>query len=83
MLFLYYLIEKAVLFSQSHRQRLSRQLREIDIKVGNKKIQFNKEAIRWLGVWLDGQLKLSAHINERIRRARVAEIQIKGLIKTY
>lgn len=74
---------KVVLFSKSHRQRLTRQLREADLKVGNKKIKFNKEATRWLGVWLDGQLKLSAHINEKIRRARIAEIQIKGLTKTY
>ena len=74
---------EAVLFSKSHRQRLSRQLREADIKVGNKKIKFNQEATRWLGVWLDGQLKFSAHINERIRRARIAEIQIKDLTKTY
>ncbi len=74
---------EAVLFFKSHRQQLSRQLREVDIKVGNKKIKFNKEAIRWLGVWLDGQLKFSAHINERIRRAHIAEIQIKSLTKTY
>ena len=74
---------EAVLFSKSHCQRLSRQLRKVDIKVGNKKIKFNKEATRWLGVWLDGQLKFSVHINKRIRRACIAKIQIKGLIKTY
>ncbi len=44
---------------------------------------FNKEATRWLGVWLDSQLKFTAHINERVRRARVAKIQIKSLTKTY
>lgn len=42
-----------------------------------------KEATRWLGVWLDSQLKLTSHINERVRRARAAEIQIKGLTRTH
>lgn len=42
----------------------------------------NKEAKRWLGIWLDSQLKFTSHINERIRRDRAAEIQIKGLQQT-
>lgn len=32
---------------------------------------------------LDSQLKFTSHINERIKRARAAEIQIKGLTKSY
>lgn len=67
---------EAVLFSKSHRQRINRQLREVRIKVGDEKIMFTKEATRWLGVWLDSQLKSAPHINERVRRARIAEIQI-------
>ena len=51
--------------------------------MGDEKIPFNKEATRWLGVWLDSQLRLTSHINERVKRARTAEIQIKGLTKTY
>ena len=74
---------EAVLFSKSHRQRLSKQLRETKIRVGNEKIMFNKEATRWLGVWLDSQLKFTSHINERLRRARTAEIQIRGLTRTH
>ena len=74
---------EAVLFSKSHRQRLSKQLREAKIEVRTEQISFNKEATRWLGVWLDSQLKFTSHINERVRRARTAEIQIKGLTKTY
>ncbi len=34
-------------------------------------------------MWLDSQLKYTSHINERVRRARTAEIQIKGLTRTY
>ena len=74
---------EAVLFSKSHRQRLSKQLRETKLKVGNERISFNKEATRWLGIWLDSQLKITSHINERVRRARTAEIQIKGLTRNY
>ena len=68
---------EAVLFSKLYRQRLSKQLQETKLKVGDEHISFNKEATRWLGVWLDSQLKSKSHINERTRRARVAEIQIR------
>ena len=44
---------------------------------------FNKEATRWLAIWLDSQLKFTFHINERVKRARTAKIQIKGLTKTH
>ena len=74
---------ETVLFSKSHRQQLNKQLREAQIKVGDGKISFKKGATQWLGVWLDSQLKFTSHINERVRRARIAEIQIKGLTKTY
>ena len=74
---------EAVLFSKSYRQRLSKQLRETKIKVGGEHIMFNKEATRWLGVWLDSQLKFTSHINEQVRRARTAEPQIKSLTRTY
>ncbi len=36
-----------------------------------------------LGIWVDSQLKFSSHIHERIKRARIAEIQIKGLTRMY
>lgn len=51
--------------------------------MGSEQIKFNKKATQWLGVWLDSQLKFTSHINERVRRARAAEVQIKGLIRTH
>lgn len=74
---------EARLFSKSRRQRLNKQPQETKIKVGNEKIRFNKKATRWLGVWLDIQLKFTSHINERVRRARTAEVQIKSLTRTH
>ncbi len=38
---------EAVLFSKSHRQRLSEQLRETKLKVGNERISFNKPPRFW------------------------------------
>ena len=74
---------EAGFFLKSHRQRLNKQLRESKIKVGDEKIPFNKEAMQWLGVWLDSQLRLTSHINKRVKSTRIAEIQIKRLTKTY
>lgn len=62
---------------------MNKQLRETQIRVGKGQIKFNKELTRWLGVWLDSQLKFTSLINERIRKARVAKIQIKSLIQTH
>lgn len=75
--------KEAVIFSRFHRQILSKQLREIKIKVGNEKTMSNKEATRWLGVWPDVELKFTSQINEGMRRARTAKIQIKGLTRTH
>lgn len=61
--------KEAVIFSRFHRQILSKQLREIKIKVGNEKTMSNKEATRWLGVWPDVELKFTSQINEGVRRA--------------
>lgn len=72
---------EAVLFSRSHRQRLNRQISDTNIRIGTQTIKFNKEATRWLGIWLDSQLKFTAHVNEKFRAARAAEIQIKGLTR--
>ena len=74
---------EAVLFSKARRQKYNKQLQETKIKVGSEKISFNKEATRWLGIWLDSHLKFSSHIHERIRKARITEIQIKGLTQMH
>lgn len=74
---------EAFLFSKTHRQRLNRQIAEVNIKIGPDKIKFNKDATRWLGIWLDSKLKFTAHVNEKLQITRTAEIQIKGLTRTY
>ena len=71
------------IFSKSHRQRLNKQIAKTDIRIGAESIKFNKKATRWLGIWLDSHLKFTAHVNQKIKAAQVAEIQIKGLTQTY
>lgn len=51
--------------------------------MGDKKIRFNKKTIYWLGDRLDNQLKLMSHINEKMKRACIAEIQLKSPAKVY
>ena len=51
--------------------------------MGNERIMFNRKATRWLGIWLDSQLKLTSHINEKMRKTRTAEVQIKGLTRMH
>ena len=72
-----------VLFFRARQRRLNQQLRETTVLVGGEKIKFKKDATRWLGIWLDSQLKFTAHINERLTKAKTAEIQVKRLSGTY
>ena len=73
---------EAAIFSKSHRQRLNKQIAKLDIRIGQKVLS-SIEATRWLGIWLDSQLKFTAHVNQKIKAAQAAEIQIKGLTRTY
>ena len=74
---------EAILFSKARRQKLTRQLSEAELKVGGQTVLFNKEATRWLGIWLDTHLNFAFHVNERMKKAKAAEFNIKGLSKTY
>ena len=73
---------EAVLFSRARRQKLTKLL-ETRVRVGGETVCFKKEATRWLGVWLDSNLNFAFHVNERIKKAKAAEAQIKGLSKTF
>lgn len=80
---IYLVCRHEVLFSKSHRQRPGKQLREMRIRAGSEKLALNKEATRWLGNWLNSRPKFASHINERVRRARNAEIRIQGLTQMH
>jgi len=42
-------------------KRWKRRASEAKVRVGDKEVPFNKEATRWLGVWLDSHLTLRTH----------------------
>jgi len=43
---------------------------KVKVRVGDNEVPFNKEATRWLGVWLDSQLKLRNHHAVRMKEGR-------------
>lgn len=73
---------EVVLFSRARRQKLTKLL-ETRLRISGETIYFKKEATRWLGVWLDSNPNFVFHVNERMKKAKAAEGQIKGLSKTY
>ena len=49
------------------------------VKVGDSEVPFNKEATRWLGVWLDSQLTLKEHHASRLKSGRNAMTRLRRL----
>ena len=59
-----------------HRKR---SLPETTVAVGDCDIPFNKEATRWLGIWLDSQLTLKEHHAVRMKKGRQAMARLHRL----
>jgi len=49
------------------------------VRVGDNEVPFNKEATRWLGVWLDSQLTLKEHHATRLKNGRNTLIHLHWL----
>ena len=73
---------ESVLFSKARWRKLTKLL-ETRLEIGGETVHFKKEPTRWLGVWLDSQLNFAFHVNEKMKKAKAAEIRIKGLGKSY
>jgi len=73
----------AALFTRrrGHKQHLQLKL-TAKIRVGDSFIQFNKEATRRLGVWMDVHLTFKEHHNRWMKKARAAEARHLTLTKT-
>jgi len=50
------------------------------IRVGSHEVQYNKEATRWLGVWLDSMLTLNDHTKKTFAKASRAENRVRFLM---
>jgi len=64
---------KAALF---HRKRSAPMA---TVKVGADTIPFNKEATRWLRIWLDSQLTLKDHHDLRLKDGKKAMLRLRRL----
>ena len=49
------------------------------ITVGGNRVYFNKQAIRWLSVWLDSELTLKEHHDVRTKRTETHRIGCEDL----
>ena len=70
------------MFFKACRQKLAK-LIETRLRISEETVLFKRDAVRWFGVWLDSHLNFAFHVNERMKKAKAAEAQIKGLSKTY
>jgi len=50
------------------------------VTVGNHEVPYNKEATRWLGVWLDGMLTLNDHTKKTLAKARRVQNRVRSLM---
>jgi len=50
------------------------------VRVGNHEVLYNKEATRWLGVWLDDMLTLNDHTKKTLAKARKAENRVRSMM---
>jgi hypothetical protein len=53
------------------------------IIVGNSFARFNREATRWLGVWMAAHLTFKEHHNRCMKTARAAVAQLQSLTGTH
>jgi len=51
----------------------------VTVAVGDSMVRFNKEATRWLGVWLDSQLTLKDHHAIRMKSGRKVMTRLRRL----
>ena len=49
------------------------------VRVGDHEVPFNKEATRWLRIWLDSQLTLGTHHNTRLQNGKRAMTRLQRL----
>jgi len=75
-------IEKTevMLFTQRRKNRDPKM--NAQVRVGNHEVSYNKEATRWLGVWLDDMLTLNDHTKKTLAKARTAQNRVKSLMGT-
>jgi hypothetical protein len=72
---------EAVLFTK--KRKIAKEVNQARIRLENNSISYNKEATRWLGIWLDSGLSFKAHYRTRLQKAKAAENRLKSISGTY
>src|SRR5215213_5702895 len=49
------------------------------LNIGGHPIRFNKEATRWLGIWLDSGLRFKEHHQKHMAKAHAADRRLQSL----
>jgi len=69
---------QAMLFTRRRNNREPKM--NARVRVGDHEVSYNKEATRWLGVWLDDMLTLNDHMKKTLAKARRAQNKVKSLM---
>ena len=72
---------EAILFTK--KSKIRRNIEQYNIQVQNYVIKFNKEATRWLGIWLDTGLSLKEHYQIRFQKAQQTENKLRAISSTF
>jgi len=67
---------EAIPLSRRRKRKTGAPLRGIQVE--GRTVHFNKQATRWLGVWLDSKLTLKDH-HDRMKKARNAQTRLRRL----
>lgn len=68
---------EAVAFTK--RRKIRSHIQQASAKIKDVTIKFNKEATRWLGVWLDSALSFREHKDTYLQKKRRAEARLKAV----
>ena len=72
---------EAILFTK--KSKIRRNIEQYNIQIQNYVIKFNKEATRWLGIWLDTGLSLKEHYQIRFQKAQQIENKLRAISGTF
>jgi hypothetical protein len=75
-------IEKTEAISFTRKRSNKEPKMKAKTRVGSHEVQYNKEATRWLGVWLDSMLTLNDHTKKTFAKARRAQNRVQSLMTT-
>ena len=70
---------EAILFSRKRAHKRC----QAPVRIGDQTVRFAPEATRWLGIWLDSELRLVENRHRRIAKARQAEARLRRIVSKY